>query len=462
MPVAERTSSVGNSLAASWDKFLFVACLLLLAYTAGVATSRYQLPPYEALAEIWGAGKDWAENWRMKLGIEPTEHLVASRHQGAGLIENVEGESSPGVTLMESKFDDRVGLRLFDHQGNILHTWDALYSEIAPQGAYIREKNTDLLGIDGDANVHPTNDWETMVQGAALYPDGDVLFNLAGIGMTRMNACGDLEWTLAEVTHHSIYVADDGNIWTLGRKQYQQRVPEFPGMAPEFGDHVVLEVSPQGEILRQTSLLGVLYTNDLIGSLFPTGQALIDGYSMPDVLHANDVETLSQDDAPAFPLFQAGDALVSLRNLNLLLVFDPDSGVVKWSQTGPWLRQHDADFLPDGRIMVFDNRNDAAGGRLLGGSRLVAIDPVTREVETIYKGTSEEPFFSAEHGKADRLDNGNFLITETDAGRVFEVNPEGMIAWTFINRYDADRLISVFGATRYSESFGRFDHSQCS
>ena len=206
----------------------------------------------------------------------------------------------------------------------------------------------------------------------------------------------------------------------------------------------------------------ILDANDLIGSLFPTGNGLVDGYTMEDVLHTNDVEILSRDDAPAFPLFEAGDALVSFRNLNLLIVFDPESGVVKWSQTGPWLRQHDPDFLPDGRILVFDNRDDGAESRLLGGSRLLAVDPVTREVETIYEGTPEEPFFTSGRGEADVLDNGNFLVTETGAGRVFEVTPDGAIVWSFIHRYDADRVLYVNAASRYPESFGDFDRSRCS
>jgi hypothetical protein len=138
------------------------------------------------LAEIWAAGNDWRNNWRMKLGIEPTGHLVVGRHKGAGLIQYVQSKSSPGVTLMESVFDDRVGLALVNNQGTFLHTWDALYSEIAPSEP-VRERSEGKIRM---------NDWETMVQGAALYPDGDVLFNLAGVGMTRMNACGDVEWTL--------------------------------------------------------------------------------------------------------------------------------------------------------------------------------------------------------------------------------------------------------------------------
>ena len=183
---------------------------------------------------------------------------------------------------------------------------------------------------------------------------------------------------------------------------------------------------------------------------------------MKDLLHTNDVETLSEDVAPAFPLFEAGDALVSFRNLNLLIVFDPDTGIVKWSQTGPWLRQHDPDFLPDGRILVFDNRDDGAGGRLFGGSRLLAIEPVTRKVETVYEGTPEEPFFTSGRGTANALENGNFLLTEAEFGRAFEVTPDGQVVWSFILRYDRERVLNINGAIRYPEAFARFERNGCS
>jgi Arylsulfotransferase (ASST) len=454
MPVAERTSggasSIGKSLAASWDKFLFFACLLFLAYAAGIATDHFRLPPYAMLAKTWAAGEDWSENWRMRLGIEPTEHLRLARHEGDGVIKYDENKSSPGVTLIESVFDDNVGLRLFDSRGNILHTWPALSSEIAP--------NTDFKWPKGI----PTNDWQTLVHGAALYPDGDVLFNLYGHMMARMNACGEVEWKLPAGTHHSIDIADDGNIWTLGHRYLREPDPRLPWMRPTLRDDLVLEVSPQGEILREISLIELLNANDLIGALFPAGHELLDGQKRVDVLHTNDVEILRRKDAAAFPLFEAGDAVVSFRNINLIIVFDPDSGVVKWSQTGPWLRQHDPDFLSDGRILIFDNRDDGANGQTMGGSRLIAVDPVTRKVETIYEGTPEEPFYTPERGKAQALDNGNFLIAETEAGRVFEVTPDGEIVWSFINRYDADRVLTVNGASRYPESFGDFDRSRCS
>ena len=234
-------SSPRGTLAASWDKLLFLVSAAIVAYATGIATGHFHLPPYDALSELWGAGLDWQKNWRAKLGIEPSPHLSVGRHQGAGVVQRIEGKLSPGVTLVEGLFDGRVGLRLLDDQGNALHTWDALYSEISPKLELTRTEDI------------PTNDWETMVHGSALYPDGDVLFNLPGLALVRMNACEDVEWALPFPTHHSIHIADDGNIWTLGARNYDQAVAKFPGLRPEFRDDLVLEVSPAGQILREMS-----------------------------------------------------------------------------------------------------------------------------------------------------------------------------------------------------------------
>jgi hypothetical protein len=449
-PIGTTFSFSRATLAAYGARILFGVSLALVSYAIGVATGEFRLPPHRLLGELWAAQKDWQEHWRSNLGIEPTRHLGKSRHHAEDAVRDVDKKTSAGVTLLESMFDQEVGLRLIDLEGNTIHTWPARFSEIFPNPGI----------IDAEWGL-PSNDWEVLIQGASLYPGGDVVFNFSGLGLVRMDACGDVEWKLPVAPHHSINIADDGNIWTLGHRIYDQGTPNFPGLRPPFRDELILEIAPDGKLLRQSSVLKLLYDNDLAGVLFPIGIEALEDEPMTDLLHANDVEILSANDASAFALFEAGDALVSMRNLNLLVVFDPDTGVVKWAQTGPWLRQHDPDFLPDGRILVFDNRSDHADGRLLAGSRLLAVDPVSRAVETVYEGTESEPFFTDGRGKADLLTNGNFLLTETQFGRVFEVTPDGEIVWSFINRYDDDRIVHVNGATRYPESYGRFDRSGC-
>ena len=160
--------------------------------------------------------------------------------------------------------------------------------------------------------------------------------------------------------------------------------------------------------------------------LFPTGKpnANLEG----DALHLNHVEALSPELAPAFPMFKAGDLLVSLRRLNLLMVIDPVTETVKWTQTGPWMRQHDPHFEASGKILVYDNRsienyNHEAEGRPAMASRILEFDPRTEQTEVLYEGSREEPFYVFRMGKNQRLPNGNILVTEPDPGRAFELAP---------------------------------------
>jgi hypothetical protein len=118
--------------------------------------------------------------------------------------------------------------------------------------------------------------------------------------------------------------------------------------------------------------------------------------------------------------------------VNLVFVFSPESKEVKWYADQPFIEQHDPDFFGDGWIGIFDNNIDNADGKVLGGSRIVAIQPHTDSVEVLFPTKSSEPFYTRRRGKWQMLENGNMLLTETRAGRVVEVNPSGRTVWEWI------------------------------
>jgi hypothetical protein len=152
-----------------------------------------------------------------------------------------------------------------------------------------------------------------------------------------------------------------------------------------------------------------------------------------DPTHLNNVEILREDLAKSFPMFEAGDILVSLRDLSTIAVIDPDSRVVKWALTGLFVRQHDPDFLANGHIMLFDN---LGGSRTGEASEILEIDPATQKVVWRYRGSAAHPFYSRIRGMEERLPNGNVLINESGTGRVFEVTggPQPEIVWEYYNR----------------------------
>src|SRR4029078_12422252 len=92
--------------------------------------------------------------------------------------------------------------------------------------------------------------------------------------------------------------------------------------------------------------------------------------------------------------------------------------------------------------MVFDNGGASGYGRpsatALKGqdiyarptSRVLEIDPVTLKLVWSYTAAA---FFATNISGAQRLANGNTLITEGPDGRLFEVDKEGSIVWEYVN-----------------------------
>jgi hypothetical protein len=74
-----------------------------------------------------------------------------------------------------------------------------------------------------------------------------------------------------------------------------------------------------------------------------------------------------------------------------------------------------------------------------------------------FTGSPEQPFYSATCGTAQRLPNGNTLITESDAGRAFEVTPGGDIVWEFSSPWRAgaagELVATLFEVVRLPPEF---------
>ncbi len=104
-------------------------------------------------------------------------------------------------------------------------------------------------------------------------------------------------------------------------------------------------------------------------------------------------------------------------------------------------RQHHPTLLENGNILLFDNGQQR--------SQIVEIDPLTFEV--VWRYAPKGGFLSRFRGSAQRLPNGNTLITESDRGYVFEVSPDHEIVWRYANPdVQPDGLrIAIWRMTRF-------------
>ena len=134
--------------------------------------------------------------------------------------------------------------------------------------------------------------------------------------------------------------------------------------------------------------------------------------------------------------------MLSMRELNAIGTLDLETERFSWAMQGPWLGQHDPDLLPSGDILLFDNFGHYGSG---GVTRLLEFDPSDLQIVWSYDGSEEQPFWSNVRGDQQRLPNGNTVITESEGGRIFEINRDGEIVWEFVNpvRSDDGALVSI-------------------
>ena len=155
--------------------------------------------------------------------------------------------------------------------------------------------------------------------------------------------------------------------------------------------------------------------------------------------------------------FAPNNVIISSREASLLAIVGRDGKIV-W-RLGPdfseskelrairqIIGQHHAHIIPKGlpgagNLLVFDNGGssgygfaspiapDGVGAFARSTSRVVEINPVTLELVWSY---TNPRFFSTNISSAQRLPNGNTLITAGAGGRMFEVTTEGAIVWEYM------------------------------
>ena len=364
--------------------------------------------------------------------------------------------TSPGLNFYNSR--PRHEALLINMDGAVLHRWKSDRDQPGEE-----EQNwSKVWGHFDFAGWHHSE----------LRPDGSVLAVVHYKSVIKLDWASKVLWSAQVPAHHDLDVADNGDIYVLDAQVMEVKAG---GKARIFLDNGIVVLSPAGKQMRRISLYKLLSkasrTRKLLADTMKQGlaiydQALTSGYELAskmtpslnltlmakqlrnildgkftgsqrtrlmfltglypiDLLHCNSLEII-RNDAPG--LWRAGDLLLSLRSLNLVIVVDPVEGKVRWTWgPGELLRQHQPTVVQGDHVMLFDNGEESRG------SRILEVDPRTDKVVWTYKGKTPSDFFSIIRGGNQRLPNGNILITDSEAGRALEVTRAGEVAWEYYN-----------------------------
>lgn len=339
-------------------------------------------------------------------------------------------QSAQAITVHKTKLV-REGLNLYtpgggpqavlmDMDGRVLHRWSYPF--------------LDAFGDLVDFELPPELDHWRRVH---LFPNGDLLAIVEGVGMLKLDRNSKLLWARDNMSHHDLDVMPDGRIFTLTRKAHI--VPRVDPAYPVLEDFVSI-LDAEGKVLEQHSLL----------EAFERSNVEVD-FQDPDLFHTNSLEVLTGSAEGANPAFRAGNVLISLRHQNLIAVYDLESKRIVWWRRGDFQAQHDPKILANQNLLLFDNSGSD------NGSTIYEFDLAKWRVVWKYRGTYRQPFDSPLCGTAQRLENGNTLITESSRGRAFEVTRRGKIVWEFHSPHrikDDPRFVAeLFEVLRLPENF---------
>jgi hypothetical protein len=424
--------------------------LLSLGYILGAAVIFFDLPTANFLRQGFMGGVATFEALRAGSPVDgPPAPAV-------GRIDRPD-RTCDGFTLCMYGTGSRAVL--LNMRGDTVHEWHVPFSGLWAAPPHLRGRIDDAAVYFNDGHVYPNGDLLAVVEGPI-----NVSNPSNGYGLVKLDRDSHVIWKYAEKCHHDVDVGADGTIYVL-TNEIATTVP--PGLehipTPCMVDYVDV-LSPAGERLKRLPILEAIHDSPyaaLLGVLDrsaglrdrtpPTVSAHRDDEIRRDVLHTNAVKVLTPALAPKFPLFRAGQLLLSPRQLDALIVLDPETGKVVWGARGPWRAQHDPSFLDNGRMLVFDNLGSPRS------SRALEFDPHTLAFPWVYPDGTATPFVSPIRGMCQRLPNGNTLVVNSVGGEALEVTPGREVVWSCstapatlnrARRYTPDRLGFLKGGPR--------------
>ena len=381
-----------------------------------------------------------------------------------------------GYTIFQAK---ELGALLIDMNGREVRLWKNLHgfpNKLFPGGyvfGHSGERNTrfgvqdylDLLMVDWDGNVVWKFDQYEYIEDPGLEPRW--MARIHHDYQRQGNPVGYYAPGLEPMV-------EGGNTLILGHKNL---------VCPEISekrllDDTIYEIDQDGDLVWEwicsEHFAEFGFREDAKNILARNPNMRPPGGGQGDWMHINAMSALGPN-----RFFDAGDQrfhpdniIADGRETNIIFIISKETGEIVW-KVGPYydespalkalgwiIGQHHAHMIPrglpgEGNILVYDNGGWAGYGAPNPGSptgiknalrdysRVLEFDPVTLEI--VWQHTPAEAgfmhptdsnrYYSPFISSAQRLPNGNTLITEGSGGRIFEVTAGHDLVWEYISPY---------------------------
>ncbi|WP_088340971.1 arylsulfotransferase family protein [Robiginitalea sediminis] len=289
---------------------------------------------------------------------------------------------------------------------------------------------------------------------ALMLADSSLVFNsqLTSL-LARIDKDSKVVWVKNDRNYHHTSEADaEGNIWVCSRPHLANAydfIPPSSQAEKSLMDDSITKIDPQtGDILFDKPVIQILVENGYGDLVIQKGQLI------SDPIHLNDIQPALTDS----PYWQKGDLLVSCRNINTVFLYRPGTDAIVWLKQGPWMNQHDADFVDSTRVSIFGNdiiREESAldpkvvrKGLFFPPKKehnsVYVYDFATGDVTTPYETPlREENISTITSGRSEILANGDIFIEDTNNGRIIFADSTSK-KMEFTKRIDPEHISSLF------------------
>ena len=180
-----------------------------------------------------------------------------------------------------------------------------------------------------------------------------------------------------------------------------------------------------GEILKKINILELLSNDEHFLNIIHSSK----DSRCWDLLHLNDVVRIDKNLLLNFLPDEINSTtqniseeiyLISLRDINTLLILDLETSKVIWSVTNLTHNQHSPRMLANGNILLFDNFNYEHDGSTKGFSALKEISIKNKKIISVYSGNNTIHLSSKRRGRLQVVGNKIFTLA-SDQKKFLEI-----------------------------------------
>lgn len=270
-----------------------------------------------------------------------------------------------------------------------------------------------------------------------LLKDKSIIFN-TGFSLVKLDSNSNVSWKINDIFHHSLEMENDSVIWAPSRIN-KSNLYQFNEIDTLTDDAICSINIITKKIIFKKSVTQLLIENGYSNLLFT-------GPWENDLIHLNDI----QPALTTTKFWNKGDLLISSRHRSTILLYRPTTNKIIWLKTGPWISQHDCDFIDSNRIVIFGNDfiRTKTGTLLHSHNTTYIYDFSTNKTSTPFdKLFYSEKIKTLSEGRCDLLPNGDLFVDESNNGRLI-IGDSTKAKLIYTERIN-DSKIRLFNWVRY-------------